>query len=334
MQLNIRETSGLFKRYTLFFIICFIFSLNNSSVLAQTAAAAEVKEVKTDLDSGLSKGAFWLTDYKEALKKAKKTNKYLFIDFTGSDWCGWCIKLEDQVFSKKYFQDEIKIDFIPVQIDYPQYKTLTDLEKKTRRALAEQFQISGYPTIVLTDSQGKIFGRTGYQEGGAKEYVAHIKKMIKFKDELDKLETKAESAKGIEKARLLHSLVKKRINSNLTSDNDGYIKEIRELDKDNKAGLNEIYECKEKMEQLGRALQKGKDPDEALGELDKLLETYKKNSELQQDIYFFKSMIYARGKNNLKGAAKFLKLALDSAPDSDLAPTLKGILKKIENAGQ
>lgn len=316
--------------YSLFFIFCLILSLNQAAVSAQ-----EINKNTTKLDKTTTSAPeknFWITDFSMALEMAKNENKLLFIDFTGSDWCRWCIKLDEEVFSKKYFQEEININFIPVLIDYPQYKSTPEIEKKKRKELAIQFQIKEFPTIILADNSGKIFGRLGYLQGGENAYITHINKILLFKDELDILEEKAKNKKGIEKAKILHKLVKKRINANLNIDNDSYINTIMKLDKDNKAGLKEIYECKKEIEKIGIAMQEGKDPDEGLGEVDALIKIYGKNNKLHQDLLFLKSIIYARGKNNFKGAEKYVLKAIEAAPKSDLVPALQELLIKLKNA--
>ena len=103
----------------------------------------------------------------------------MLLDFTGSDWCGWCIRLKKEVFDEKQFQDYAKENLIMVELDFPQAKELPKKVKEQNDKLAQQYQIQGYPTIVLLDSSGKEVGRTGYQEGGPQKYVEHLKEILK-----------------------------------------------------------------------------------------------------------------------------------------------------------
>ena len=71
----------------------------------------------------MSAGVFaadgWETDFAKASAKAKAEGKHILIDFSGSDWCGWCIKLDKEVFSKKAFKSYAKENLILVLADFP-----------------------------------------------------------------------------------------------------------------------------------------------------------------------------------------------------------------------
>jgi thioredoxin-related protein len=132
--------------------------------------------------SALAGGDAWLTDLEEAKKVAKKENKAILIDFTGSDWCHWCIILKKEVFSKEEFLEAAKKDFVLVELDFPRKSEQSPERQKTNKALAKKYEIKGYPTVLLTDATGKVFARTGYQEGGVEPYLAHLKKALERKE--------------------------------------------------------------------------------------------------------------------------------------------------------
>ncbi|HEY0368963.1 MAG TPA: thioredoxin family protein, partial [Chthoniobacterales bacterium] len=67
----------------------------------------------------------WLTDLKEAQEQAKSGNKLLLLDFTGSDWCGWCIKLDREVFSKPEFKAYAEKNLVLLELDFPRGRELT-----------------------------------------------------------------------------------------------------------------------------------------------------------------------------------------------------------------
>jgi len=121
----------------------------------------------------------WITDYDLALQKAKAGHKYVLIDFTGSDWCIWCQKLHDEVLSQKEFLDFAAENFILVKLDFPKHITQSDELKQQNEALAQQYSIDGYPTIVILNSDGKEINRAGYQQGGAKPYVQYLRSLLK-----------------------------------------------------------------------------------------------------------------------------------------------------------
>jgi len=121
----------------------------------------------------------WLTDYKAALQQAEKENKMLLMDFTGSDWCGWCIKLDKEVFSKSEFKDYAKKNLVLLKLDFPRSKPQTAEIKKQNEELSRTFRIGGYPTIIVLDSKGKQIGQLGYKEGGPAVFLAELDKFKK-----------------------------------------------------------------------------------------------------------------------------------------------------------
>ena len=102
----------------------------------------------------------------------------MLLDFTGSDWCGWCIRLKEEVFSKKSFQAYAKDKLVLVQVDFPRKKGQSKELKEQNRTLAEKYGIRGYPTIILLSPDGDFMQQTGYQAGGAEAYIKHLEGLI------------------------------------------------------------------------------------------------------------------------------------------------------------
>jgi thioredoxin-related protein len=128
----------------------------------------------------------WETDLAAALEKSAKTGKPVLADFSGSDWCGWCIKLDKEVFSKKDFQSYAKKNLIPVIIDFPRDKSLVSAEQAQKnRQYAEKYGVKGYPTVLLLESDGSVILRTGYRQGGAKKYAEHLDEAIKARKKVN-----------------------------------------------------------------------------------------------------------------------------------------------------
>ena len=120
----------------------------------------------------------WGEDFEAAKAAAAKDKKPILVDFTGSDWCGWCIKLDKEVFSKKEFKDYAKDNLILLSLDFPHEKKQTSKLKKQNEALSKKFGVEGFPTVLLLDADGKKIAETGYQEGGAAKYVEHLKDLL------------------------------------------------------------------------------------------------------------------------------------------------------------
>lgn len=121
----------------------------------------------------------WQTDLPKAQAQAAKENKHVLIDFTGSDWCGWCIKLHKEVFSQPAFLEYAKDNLVLVEVDFPQRKKLSAEQKQANDALARKFNVQGYPTIIVLNSAGKKVGELGYQPGGPKAFIAALEKLKK-----------------------------------------------------------------------------------------------------------------------------------------------------------
>jgi thioredoxin-related protein len=122
----------------------------------------------------------WKTNYSAALEEAAKQNKMVLLDFTGSDWCGWCIKLQKETFSKPEFQKFAAESLILVELDFPRGKEQSEELKKQNEELAEKFGIQGFPTLVLLDQQGKEAARNiGYLAGGPDAFIEWAKSVQK-----------------------------------------------------------------------------------------------------------------------------------------------------------
>ena len=121
----------------------------------------------------------WTSDYESALKKAKEENRHVLLDFSGSDWCGWCIRLQKEVFSTTAFQDFASKHLICVEIDFPRKTQLPQDIRERNFQLRKQFGVRGYPAIFLLGPDGVLVARTGYQAGGGEAYVSHLKDLIR-----------------------------------------------------------------------------------------------------------------------------------------------------------
>ena len=123
----------------------------------------------------------WLTSLAEAKAEAAKRKVPILADFSGSDWCGWCIKLDKEVFSTDAFRKYASENLVLLLVDFPRTKTQSDEIKKQNNELAEKFGIEGFPTILLLDAGGALLGRTSYLSGGGDNYVMHLRKLLKNK---------------------------------------------------------------------------------------------------------------------------------------------------------
>jgi len=144
----------------------FLFAVAASVLVSAALAGAE--------ESG------WLTDYKQAQQQAKANNKILLLDFTGSDWCGWCKKFDREVLLKPEFKDFARDNLVVVELDFPRAKPQTPELRKQNRELAQQYEIVGFPTILVLSADGqKLWRYDGYFPDGSAAFIAQLQKLRK-----------------------------------------------------------------------------------------------------------------------------------------------------------
>ncbi|MBQ6135895.1 MAG: thioredoxin family protein [Kiritimatiellae bacterium] len=125
-------------------------------------------------------------DYDAALARAKTSGRPLFVLFTGSDWCIWCQKLEEEVLSQKEFLDFATNTYELVELDYPIVKPQLAAQKKRNQELAKKFKIERHPTVLLLDSAEKVLYTASYERGGAEKWVEGFKKGVAIQPLFDK----------------------------------------------------------------------------------------------------------------------------------------------------
>lgn len=121
----------------------------------------------------------WLTDFDKATKAAVEKKLPVFAAFTGSDWCSWCMKLEEEILSKEEFKNYAKDNFILFVADFPMKSKPSEEIAKQNKKLAEKYNVEGFPTVLILDATGKVIAKTGYRKGGPAGYVEHLKTLVK-----------------------------------------------------------------------------------------------------------------------------------------------------------
>jgi thioredoxin-related protein len=129
----------------------------------------------------------WYTNVKEAIKVSGKEKKPLLLFFTGSDWCGWCIRLQNEVLKTPEFTKWAKESVVLVELDYPRRAPQSDEIKKQNNELQQAFGVQGYPTVYFANAtvnkEGKVnfegLGSTGYVAGGPIAWLAVADPFVK-----------------------------------------------------------------------------------------------------------------------------------------------------------
>ncbi|MES2658374.1 MAG: thioredoxin family protein [Verrucomicrobiota bacterium] len=288
---------------------------------------------------GLSSAAFaggegWISDFAAARKQAAESKEDLLVDFTGSDWCGWCIKLNKEVFSQEPFKTGVRGKFVLVELDYPKDKSkLSEATIKQNEELGKKYAVAGYPTILLCDAEGKPFASTGYQEGGPEAYVKHLDELRGNKDKRDAAFESAAKSDGIAKAKALVSALEAMdLTDSMVSNFYGdVVEQIKAADPKDETDFNKAIEGKARIAkfqaELG-AFGANKDFDGALGLVDKTLKDGGFGVEETQQLMMTKAMILAQQKK-FDEAIKAVDEAKAVAPDSKMNEGIDGFRKRL-----
>ena len=114
----------------------------------------------------------WRTDFERAKQEAAVLGRPILADFTGSDWCSWCIKLKREVFDTAAFAAWASENVVLLEVDFPQRSELPPALEKQNHQLAQRYGVNGYPTIVFLDAGGEVLARYGYDEGGPEAWIS------------------------------------------------------------------------------------------------------------------------------------------------------------------
>ena len=130
----------------------------------------------------------WYTDIEVAKKESQKTKKPMMLFFTGSDWCGWCVRLQKEVFFKDEFKKWANENVVLVELDFPRSKPQSDDTKRQNQMLQKQFNVAGYPTIHFVRPEKSKegmdlmpLGQTGYMSGGPGPWITNASSIIQAK---------------------------------------------------------------------------------------------------------------------------------------------------------
>ena len=125
-----------------------------------------------------STGVTWLGDFNTAKKEAGQEHKLILINFSGSDWCGPCIRLRKEILESQVFENYATGHLILVRADFPRQKKnqLSKEQTKLNEALADKYNADGkFPFTLLVDETGKILKSwDGFPGVSPDEFVSQI----------------------------------------------------------------------------------------------------------------------------------------------------------------
>jgi len=141
-----------------------------ASLLILAAVAVMHTSARADVPEG------WTDNYAKAVEQAKTEHKKVLLDFTGSDWCGWCKKFDAEVFDTPKFKEYATKHLVLVKVDFPRSVAQTDEVKDQNKKLQAKYGANGFPTLILVNTQGKkLVEQQGYLEGGPDAFIKVLK---------------------------------------------------------------------------------------------------------------------------------------------------------------
>ena len=272
----------------------------------------------------------WVTNFEEAKAAAAKDSKDLLIDFTGSDWCGWCIKLQKEVFTLDAFKQESPKHFVMLELDFPQKKELPKELKEQNAKLQETYAIEGFPTILLTDAKGRPYAKTGYMPGGPEAYNKHLTELRAVRETRDAAFKKAADAKGLDKAKAmqegLNALPPELVKAYYKDEVD----QVIALDTADTLGLKAQKAFGDKRAKLDASLEefaKSQKPQEFSEAIDAFIAAEKVTGTNLQDLLMTKLQVL--GPSDLDKADALLDDVIKVDEKSELSARAKSIKERI-----
>lgn len=234
----------------------------------------------------------WMVGLDRAQKLAERSGKDMLLDFAGSDWIPPSIDLEERVFSSEEFIEAASKDFILVRLDFPRKLNVQskELQRKNLEAVAK-YEVTSYPTVILTDPKGRPYGTTGWKQGiSVESFLKRMAEMQEKRKRRDAHWEAAQEAEGEEKVRHIVKFLEGKTPPMILKFYGPEYRLALELDPVNYGGLGPVvfYEKSLAMrKELDALAQEGK-WEEAVAALDAFRDEHCKTNEQKQQIEFFK----------------------------------------------
>jgi thiol-disulfide isomerase/thioredoxin len=272
----------------------------------------------------------WTQDYDAAMKKAAAENKDLLLDFTGSDWCPWCIRLDEEVFGKEEFKKAAGKLFVLVKIDFPDDPVkarVTEAMQIRNEKLQVRYSAPTFPTILLTDGCGRPYAKTAYKEGGPDKYLEHLRTLQQVGRKIRESLAAAGKADTAPDTRLkLYDQGLSQLPPQVIAEfYQDEIDKVVELDPQNQAGIKNKYLLIREFTRIQVALDK-KNYALAKDFIDAAIGTLKPTGADAQNLYYARALA-AHFMGDTAGEKESLQKAIDAAPNSEGAAQLRRIME-------
>ncbi len=297
---------------------------------AATTSGAEV--VDASAPPGEAIHLDWITDPAAARQTAAAENKSVFLYFTGTEWCVPCIVLDKRLLTTDAFRQWADTRVVPVLLDFPKPTPENPDPGGEHTGVAERYGVYGFPTIVMTDPDGRPFATVNFMTtdmASGDLLLGRMEAGYAIRAARDAAFAKAADAEGLDKARALdEGLAAVGMPTALTFYPDT-VDRIIALDPDNAAGLKQRYEQAYADVRADAIVQESydriqhQDLDGAVAKLDEAL-ALNPSPGLRQALTAFKGQIrLEQGKAD--EANRLLNEALALDPDSEVAPQIRAL---------
>lgn len=177
--MNTSTTTMPFRIILSAFLVSLTLSACGQKVPSTVANPSGIASIQSDAET-------WETDLNKAIALSYETKKPIMLFFTGSDWCGWCIRLQNEVFRTETFTKWANENVILVELDYPRKKEQPQTIKDQNKQLQQMFAVQGYPTchfvMPTPTDDGRInlasIGQNGYMAGGPDAWIAKVEEFL------------------------------------------------------------------------------------------------------------------------------------------------------------
>ena len=205
----------------------------------------------------------WITDMDTARKQAADEGKAILANFTGSDWCGYCIRMKNNVLDKPEFSSYAENKFVLLEIDLPRRKQVPAAELQKRQELCRQYEVSGFPTFLILSHTGEVLGGWVGARPSVESTIALLDNALARQQMLKA----ARALSGAERAKALME-VYESYPKNFKAAAAALRAEIYACDPDDSTGLREQVQADAQMQELAAELS-----------------AYARNYQLQTQVY-------------------------------------------------
>jgi len=281
----------------------------------------------------LSASEGWSVDYEKAKAQALAEKKDLLLDFTGSDWCTWCIRLRKEVFETELFKKEAPSKFVLVELDFPQDSSAQpEATRAQNKKLQDQFGIKGYPTIFLSDSAGRPYAQLGYEKGGPEVYLKSLEGARANRAKRDIAFKKAETLVGLDKAKALQEGLAVLSDELVSAHYKSTVDEIRGLDPKDTLGVDSKFGLVQALQDLQKQLkEKAGDGSESLRTVvDQFVAARPKLTPKQKQIALLDVLNYFVPPKDNAAALKLLDDVSALAPESEEGKMASQIRERVQ----